>query len=279
MPSKSKIRALIFVLAAFVALPAFVAAGMAQDNASIPGDPSFANNASWRAPAANLYVSVRESTGLPVSANALVKLSCPLAGIDVSGAAQGTGAQVQFHNVPAGDCNIEVSAQGYRTAKDRTEITQSLTSHNQYVFIYMHPESESAEAATRPPLVPLGLIKEMDKAMEAMQKKRDAGARKHLDRAAKIAPTNPDGQVVVVQFQHALHVCDVGVRLSGQDSSNEPRRRIPARHAGIGQPQLARRRTILPEGSGFFAGARARPAWIGLCSGADESGCGSGANA
>jgi len=192
MPSKSKIRALIFVLAAFVALPAFVAAGMAQDNASIPGDPSFANNASWRAPAANLYVSVRESTGLPVSANALVKLSCPLAGIDVSGAAQGTGAQVQFHNVPAGDCNIEVSAQGYRTAKDRTEITQSLTSHNQYVFIYMHPESESAEAATRPPVVPLGLIKEMDKAMEAMQKKRDAGARKHLDRAAKIAPTNPD---------------------------------------------------------------------------------------
>ena len=56
----------------------------------------------------------------------------------------------------------------------------------------MHPESESAEAATRPPVVPLGLIKEMDKAMEAMQKKRDADARKHLDRAAKIAPTNPD---------------------------------------------------------------------------------------
>ena len=192
MRSKSRIRALIFVLAAFVTLLTLVPASVAQDNAGIPGDPSFANNAAWRAPAANLYVSVRESTGLPVSANALVKLSCPLAGIDVSGAAQGTGAQVQFHNVPAGDCNIEVSAQGYRTAKDRTEITQSLTSHNQYVFIYMHPESESAEAATRPPVVPLGLIKEMDKAMEAMQKKRDADARKHLDRAAKIAPTNPD---------------------------------------------------------------------------------------
>src|SRR6266436_1610619 len=192
MRSKSRIRALILYLAAFVALLAFVPVGMAQDDTSIPGDPSFANNAAWRAPAANLYVSVRESTGLPVSANALVKLSCPLAGIDVSGPAQGTGAQVQFHNVPAGDCNIEVSAQGYRTAKDRTEITQSLTSHNQYVFIYIHPESESAEAAARPPAVPLGLIKEMDKAMEAMQKKRDADARKHLDKAARISPTNPD---------------------------------------------------------------------------------------
>src|SRR5437016_14588447 len=119
MPSKSKIRALIFVLAAFVALPAFVAAGMAQDNASIPGDPSFANNAAWRAPAANLYVSVRESTGLPVSVNALVKLSCPLAGIDVSGAAQRTGAQEHSHKMPGGDCNIEGSVEGRVTARDR----------------------------------------------------------------------------------------------------------------------------------------------------------------
>ena len=190
-----KSRTLTFIASLFAAVAAvllWVPPGAAQDTSSIPGDPSFANNAAWRAASANLYVSVRESTGLPVSANALVKLTCPAAGIDVSGAPQGIGAQVQFHNVPAGDCNIEVSAQGYKTAKDRTEITQSLTSHNQYVFIYVHPESESADGATRPPVVPLGLIKEMDKAMEAMQKKNDADARKHLDKAAKIAPTNPD---------------------------------------------------------------------------------------
>ena len=122
----------------------------------------------------------------------MVKLSCPLAGVDVSGPAKGTSTQVQFHNVPAGDCNIEVSAQGYRTAKDRTEVRQSMTSQNQYVFIYLHPESESMAASARPPIVPPGLIKEMDKAMEAMQKKRDADARKHLDKAARISPTNPD---------------------------------------------------------------------------------------
>jgi len=67
-----------------------------------------------------------------------------------------------------------------------------MTSHNQYVFIYLHPESESLTASAQPPVVPLGLIKEMDKAMEAMQKKRDADARKHLDKAARISPTNPD---------------------------------------------------------------------------------------
>jgi len=37
----------------------------AQDPSSIPGDPSFSNSAAWRAPSANLYISVREATGLP----------------------------------------------------------------------------------------------------------------------------------------------------------------------------------------------------------------------
>src|SRR5882762_10157356 len=193
MAPKSKISVLSpRLVAAFAALLLHAAPAAAQDPSSIPGDPSFSNSAAWRAPSANLYISVREATGLPVNTSAIVKLSCPLAGVDVSGPAQGTSAQVQFQNVPAGDCNIEVSAQGYRTAKDRTEVTQSMTSHNQYVFIYLHPESESMAASARPPIVPLGLIKEMDKAMEAMQKKRDAVARKHLDKAARISPTNPD---------------------------------------------------------------------------------------
>ena len=193
MLPRSRIQALISgLLAAFAGLLLFASNSGAQSDSPIPGDPSFSNTGAWRGPSANLYVSVRESTGFPMSTNATVKLSCPLSGVDVSGPAQGQSAQVQFHNVPVGDCNIEVSAQGYRTAKDRTEVTQSMTSHNQYVFIYLHPESESLAASARPPVVPLGLIKEMDKAMEAMQKKHDADARKHLDKAARISPTNPD---------------------------------------------------------------------------------------
>ncbi len=193
MAPKSKISVLSpRLVAAFAALLLHAAPAAAQDPSSIPGDPSFSNSAAWRAPSANLYISVREATGLPVNTSAMVKLSCPLAGVDVSGPAKGRSTQVQFQNVPAGDCNIEVSAQGYRTAKDRTEVRQSMTSQNQYVFIYLHPESESMAASARPPIVPPGLIKEMDKAMEAMQKKRDADARKHLDKAARISPTNPD---------------------------------------------------------------------------------------
>src|SRR5260370_36336745 len=159
MVPKSRIQALISgLLAAFVVSLLWAPGVAAQGDPTPMGDPSFANNAAWSTPSANVYVSVREATGLPVSTKTMVKLSCPLTGIDVAGVAQGTSARVQFNKVPVGNCNIEVSAPGYRTAKDRTEVTQSLTSHNQYVFVYLHPESESAAAAARPPLIHLGLI-------------------------------------------------------------------------------------------------------------------------
>src|SRR5260370_5256031 len=184
----------------------FAAPVKAQDDPTRLGDPNFTAAAfatAFTGPAANVYVSVRESTGLSVPTAALVKLSCPLAGVDIHGATQGANAQIQFKNVPVGDCNVEVSATGYRTAKDRTEVFASMTSRIQYLYVVLHPESESAAAAARPPVVPLGLIKEMDKAMEAMQKKRDADARKHLDKAARISPTNPD--VAYLQGIMELH--------------------------------------------------------------------------
>ncbi|HMI51469.1 MAG TPA: tetratricopeptide repeat protein [Candidatus Saccharimonadales bacterium] len=164
----------------------------AQSVGALQSDRYFTESGISSAPSASVYVSVRESTGLPVDKNATVKLLCPLAGINLNGPTQGTAAQVQFNNIPVGDCNIEVSAAGYRTAKDRTEVLQSSTNHIQYVFIYLHPESESATAALRPPAVPLGLLKEMDKAIEALQKKKIDDARKHLDKAARLSPSNPD---------------------------------------------------------------------------------------
>jgi len=65
------------LVAAFAALLCMQRPAAAQDPSSIPGDPSFSNSAAWRAPSANLYISVREATGLPVNTSAMVKLSCP----------------------------------------------------------------------------------------------------------------------------------------------------------------------------------------------------------
>src|SRR6266404_3466602 len=140
----------------------------------------------------SVFVGVREASGIPLVQPAMVKLVCPLAGLELSRPAKDSGPIAQFVHIPAGECNVEVSAAGYKPAREHTEVLQSVTNRIQYVYVYLHPESESAAAAARPLVVPLGLIKEMDKAMEAMQKKHDEDARKHLDKAAKISPTNPD---------------------------------------------------------------------------------------
>ncbi len=140
----------------------------------------------------SVFVGVREASGIPLVQPAMVKLVCPLAGLELSRPAKDSGPIAQFVHIPAGECNVEVSAAGYKPAREHTEVLQSVTNRIQYVYVYLHPESESAAAAARPPVVPLGLIKEMDKAMEAMQKKHDADARKRLDKAARMSPANPD---------------------------------------------------------------------------------------
>jgi hypothetical protein len=61
---------------------------------SHPGDSVVGSSAS------NVYVSVREPNGLPVTESATVKLSCPLAGVNLSGPTKDT-ALAQFSNIPA----------------------------------------------------------------------------------------------------------------------------------------------------------------------------------
>src|SRR5258708_39419946 len=166
MSSKPKIQWFTYALLAVSSFSlSCPAPARAQDDPTRLGDPNFLASAfasAFTGPSANVYVSVRESTGLPVNTAALVKLSCPLAGVDVRGATQGTNAQFQFKNVPVGDCNIEVSAAGYKTARDRTKVIQSYTSRNQKVLIYLQPESESLPAMGQLPVVQLGLTKEID---------------------------------------------------------------------------------------------------------------------
>jgi tetratricopeptide (TPR) repeat protein len=147
------------------------------------------------ASASNVYVSVREPNGLPVTESATVKLSCPLAGVNLSGPTKDT-ALAQFSNIPAGDCVVEVSAPGYKPAHERALVADSLLSRNQYVYVYLHPASESTTAGGRTQ-VSLNVLKEMDKGTEAMRKNHADDARRHLLKAAESAPQNPDVQYLL----------------------------------------------------------------------------------
>jgi tetratricopeptide (TPR) repeat protein len=182
------------LLAGFALALSCAAASEAQDDPTRVGDPNFSSSAfiaGLRGPGSNVVVSVRESTGFPVSASATVRLSCPLAGLDLTGPARGTSAQIQFLSVPVGDCNIEVNAQGYKPYKDHAEVVPSMAAVNQYVYVYLHPESEPA-AGARPAIVPEKALKEIDRGMAAMQNKHDAEALKHLTKASQLAPANAD---------------------------------------------------------------------------------------
>jgi tetratricopeptide (TPR) repeat protein len=156
---------------------------------SHPGDSVMGSSTS------NVYVSIRETNGLPVTESATVKLSCPLVGVNLSGPTKDT-ALAQFSNIPAADCVIEVSAPGYKTAHERALVAESLMSPNQYVYVYLHPASEIGRG-TATPQVSLNVLKEMDKGTEAMRKNHVEDARKHLLKAAESAPQNPDVQYLL----------------------------------------------------------------------------------
>jgi tetratricopeptide (TPR) repeat protein len=172
------------------------AAGQAdQGPAQLGGTNSHPGDNVRGASASNVYVSVREPNGLPVTESATVSLSCPLQGVKLSGPTKDT-ALAQFSNIPAGDCFVEVSAPGYKTTRERAPVADSLVSINQYVYVYLHPASESGVVAGKAK-VSLDVLREIDKGNEAMRKNHSEDARKHLLKAAESAPQNPDVQYLL----------------------------------------------------------------------------------
>ena len=139
----------------------------------------------------SVFVGVREASGIPLTQPPMVKLVCPLSGLTLSRPAKDGGPIAQFVHIPAGDCRVEVSAAGYKPAVEHTEVLQSVTNRVQYVYVYLHPESELGTGA-RPAVVPDKALKEIDKGMAAMQNKHDAEALKHLTKASQLAPANAD---------------------------------------------------------------------------------------
>ncbi len=211
MPLKTKRRtAILILLAAYAVSLLCVSRAAAQaDQMPIVIGPTGTNPADGKEQksAVNIYVSVREANGLPVSESATVKLSCPLTGIALSGPSKNT-ALVQFFNIPAGDCNVDVSAAGYKSSRERTSIEESLVSRNQYVYVYLHPESEVASSTARSTAVSLDVLKEIDKSLEAMNKNHLDDSRKHLNKAAAIAPQNPDVQYLLGMVEYRQNNLD-----------------------------------------------------------------------
>jgi len=186
----ARIRTMFFL----AVLPFFFkpAAALPQEPIPLSPDRPGTNPAEMRNEQSpvHVYVTVREATGLALDHSADVTLNCPFAGITLSGSTKDT-SQAQFLHIPAGDCKVDVAAEGFKKATERITVNETVVTRIQYVFVYLHPESETQGTASRPIVTP-GLLQEMDKSAEAIRKSKVDDARKHLDKALRISPNNPD---------------------------------------------------------------------------------------
>jgi tetratricopeptide (TPR) repeat protein len=136
-------------------------------------------------------VNVREANGMPLEGHALVKLFSSFQHYSMTVPTQ-ENSTATFANVIAGDYEVEVSCAGYKTANERVSLQRGGSGTT--LFIYLHPEGEEAPGSKPPAGMTMTskLQSELDKGFEKMRKMQYEAARQHFEKAAKLAPSNPD---------------------------------------------------------------------------------------
>jgi tetratricopeptide (TPR) repeat protein len=137
-----------------------------------------------------IVVYIRNSSGEPITTPALVRLYSS-DGMPLGQASVGSGGQAIFRNVRPGNYSIEVEAAGYENAQGRALLPMTGEAD---VDIYMQPESKTDAVVLSDPGTPVlapKARKELDAGQEALGRKDLKEARKHLDKAGELAPTNP----------------------------------------------------------------------------------------
>src|ERR1700722_9063139 len=141
----------------------------------------------------SVLVSVRENGGAPLQGYAIVKMSSDFKGIHLTQSTQDAG-NATFPPVRTGDYKIEVTSIGYKTRTETVQVMPSTSTYN--VYMYLQPEG-AADNTNGPPsgttMTPK-LQSEIDKAVTKMRRQQFGDARQHFEKAAKMAPGNPDVQ-------------------------------------------------------------------------------------
>src|SRR5882724_9195469 len=172
MPGRSSIHKHRILLLVVLLFPLSTALTHAQEPIPLIPDRPGTNPAEMRVEQSpvNVFVNVREANGIALDHSANVSLNCPLAGLSLSGPTKDT-SQAQFMHIPTGDCVVDVAAPGFKPAKERITINETIVNRIQYVFVYLHAESEVQGTAARSVVTP-GLLQEMDKSAEAIRKSK-----------------------------------------------------------------------------------------------------------
>ena len=136
-----------------------------------------------------LFVSVRLPDGSPYDLPAIVNL------YSFSGSPVGIGTfragTAEFDHLAPGSYTVEVIAAGYQKL---TEPVQIITAgERQQVQVTLIEEgSKTKTAPPGPPILAPAAEKELSKALEDIRANKPEDAKKHLEKASRAAPANPD---------------------------------------------------------------------------------------
>ena len=150
---------------------------------------------------ATVVVSVRESGGMPLQGSAFVKLSSDFSGIHLTAPTRDGGAAT-FPSIRAGEYEVEVISTGYKTTTEHTSVMVGGSFYN--VYVYVSPESAPGSGNVAPAKTSMTphLQSEIDKGLDKMRHQQFDAARVHFDKAAKMAPGNPDVQYLLGMLEY-----------------------------------------------------------------------------
>jgi Flp pilus assembly protein TadD len=143
--------------------------------------------------AQDLLVSVREHSGGPLSAEAFVRVISQAGGysVDATTANARTSAGTASFQLGPGEFDIEVEAAGYNKGSEHATISTNGRTQTIYVFLTPVDTSTATRAASGVVLTP-SVQRELEKSLAALRQNKYGEARKHLEKAQKMAPSNPD---------------------------------------------------------------------------------------
>ena len=143
--------------------------------------------------AQELLVSVRERSGEPLTGEAVVRVTWQAGGqqmVGTTGNSRNSVSTATFQVGP-GEYDIEVEAAGYNKGTEHTSISRD--GMRQTVYVYLTPLGSSTVAAPASGVVLAPNVqRELDKSLAALRQNKYGEARKHLEKAQKVAPSSPD---------------------------------------------------------------------------------------
>ena len=148
----------------------------------------------------DVNVSVREPSGMPLAGYAIVKLYTQ-GGLHLTASTQ-DNSTATFPRMGAGEYEVEVSALGYKTGTEHVSVFSGGSVCT--VYIYLHSENENSAANTAPSgsVMTPRLQAEIDKGQDKMRRHQYDAARAQFEKAAKMAPGNPDIQYLLGMLEY-----------------------------------------------------------------------------